>query len=294
MKTHFLIPAILVWVFTIPSFGQNEQIPNGGFETWHSQGQGEDPDTWGSLFNQFDQNPNMVTKTTDANSGNYALKLACDTGSVFWIPGDTIYGSVNLGLVNAQVSNAKVPFNSKPDSLTGYMKGTVINGGFYMNMKLYKAGASIASATYFFVASSPGYSGFSVPVTYSQNVTPDTMTFTIIAAHPGLNPSADPNNECYVDDLVLIYNTTGISDAESNVELSIFPNPVSNLLQIENKTSETLFLNVFEITGKNLLIAELQPGKNTISITEFSDGIYFYQVINLTGKILKTEKLVKR
>lgn len=298
MKTTTLLTIVIAGMFTVSSFAQNQQIPNGEFETWHTQGQGEDPDNWGSLFNQFNSPYVLISKTNDANSGTNALKLICDTGTVqpplgSGSPGDTIYGSVFLGLANAQVGNAKVPFTSKPDSLTGYMKGTVVNGGLYMEMRLYKAGQSIGNAVYITVSSAAGYTRFSVPVIYSQGITPDTMTFSIIAAHPGLSPSADPGNVFYIDDLALIYNAAGINGARNNLELAVYPNPVSEQLQIESKDSEKLFLNIFDITGKKLLTDEVID-KNTVSVTTLSPGLYFYQVTSSSGNTLKTEKLVKQ
>lgn len=42
MKKQLLFTAVFLGIMTFSSFGQ--QILNGGFETWHTQGQGEDPD----------------------------------------------------------------------------------------------------------------------------------------------------------------------------------------------------------------------------------------------------------
>lgn len=299
MKTKTLLSVIMAWMFVISSVAQNQQIPNGGFETWHTQGQGEDPNSWGSLFNQFNSSYVLVSKSTDVNSGANALKLVCDTGTVqpplgTGTPGATIYGSLMLGLTNAQVSNAKLPFNSEPDSLVGFIKSTVIEGGFYMNMKLFKNGAQIASATYITVSSIPNYSRFSVPVVYTQSVIPDTITFSIIAAHPGINPSAHPDNEFFIDDLTLIYNSTGTNDVITDLNISIYPNPILDLINVENNNDDKLFFKIFDIIGKEVINKELFHGKNTLFVENLSSGLYFYHIANFTGKILKSDKFLKQ
>ncbi|GAH05110.1 unnamed protein product [marine sediment metagenome] len=137
MKTKKLLFTIgLAGIIVLNTSAQNDTLPNGGFENWHTEDLGEDPDDWGSIFNQLLDLPNFVTKTTEANSGTYALKLICDTATVApplgtGIPGDTVYGSVVLGLVSASISNAKWPFTSRPDSLIGFVKGTVLDGAVY-------------------------------------------------------------------------------------------------------------------------------------------------------------------
>lgn len=293
MKTQLLLPAALLFVSAVLVQGQNQQIPNGDFEAWHSQGQGEDPDDWGSLFNQFNLNPGMVTKSSDAHSGAFALKIVCDTGSVFWIPGNIIYGSLNLGLINGQVSNAKVPFSSVPDSLTGYMKGTVINGGFYMNMALFKSGSNIATATYFIVSSQPDYVRFSVPVNYSQSETPDTMTFTIVAAHPGLNPPAHPDNEFYIDGLTLIYNSTLSGNVRIVNESSVYPNPVSTETLISICTyAKNATLDLYNSNGQNVKhISNLTGNTFKLQCENLPEGVYFIRIAE-GNKILGTGKIV--
>ncbi|MBI2968855.1 MAG: T9SS type A sorting domain-containing protein [Bacteroidetes bacterium] len=299
MKTKTLMTVVIAGMFTVSSLAQNQQIPNGGFENWHIQGQGEDPDDWGSLFNQFNSNPSLVVKTNDAHTGTNALKLVCDTGTVppplgTGIPGDTIYGSAMLGLVNGQVGNAKWPFASKPDSLTGYIKGTVINGGLYMNMALYKAGQNIGNATYFFVASAAGYTRFSVSVNYSQSVTPDTMTFMIIAAHPGLSPKAHPDNEFYIDDLALIYNTSGINDAGNNSGFAVFPNPAKDHLVFVHPEGEKAIVKIIDATGKRGQQNTMNGKTTVVNIRDLATGLYFYQVSTAEGNLLATGKFLKQ
>ncbi|TAL62558.1 MAG: T9SS type A sorting domain-containing protein [Bacteroidetes bacterium] len=250
------------------------------------------------MFNQFNSNYVLSSKTNDANTGTNALKLVCDTGTVqpplgSGIPKDTIYGSVMLGLVNAQVSNAKVPFSSEPDSLTGYMKGTVINGGLYMNMKLYKAGVNIASATYFFVSSKTSYTRFSVPVTYSQNIAPDTMTFTILATHPGLSISADPSNVFYIDDLTLIYNPNGINDIQNELGLSVYPNPFSTETALQtDKISKDATLTVYNSFGQHVKHIDNLSGQTiTLHRDNLPSGLYFIRLTQ-DNKTFTTHKLV--
>lgn len=117
---------ILVYLKQIKITVHNEA--NRNFENWHTEGLGEDPDNLGSLINQFSVMPTLVSKSTDANSGTYALKIICDTGTIppplgTGIPGDTLHGSVILNIVNARPVNYKSSNN--PDTLVFMIFGAL-------------------------------------------------------------------------------------------------------------------------------------------------------------------------
>ncbi|MCO6494424.1 MAG: hypothetical protein J5I91_01915 [Bacteroidetes bacterium] len=87
-----------------------EQISNKGFGNWHNEGLGEDPDNYGSFYNQFFGLPRYVTKTTDAHSQKYVLKIISDTATVYPPFGDgvnRVYVGVTVwkgNLVNGTVN----------------------------------------------------------------------------------------------------------------------------------------------------------------------------------------------
>ena len=63
------------------------------------------------------------------------------------------------------------------------------------------------------------------------------------------------------------------------INVSVYPNPVSDILQINGKYSE---INIFDLYGKLVLSSN---AKKTIDISELSNGIYLVKINN--NKIVK-------
>ncbi|MCZ8197243.1 MAG: T9SS type A sorting domain-containing protein [Flavobacterium sp.] len=59
--------------------------------------------------------------------------------------------------------------------------------------------------------------------------------------------------------------------------ISIFPNPASNILNIENKTNEQITaISIYSVKGD--LIKELKSVSNSISVSELQNGVYFVKI----------------
>lgn len=285
----------LAGIIALNTNAQTEQIPNGDFENWHTEGLGEDPDDWGSLTNQFSVMPILVTKTTDANSGTYALKLISDTGTVpppigTGNPGDTVYGVIILNLVDYSISNAKYPFTSRPDSLIGFVKGTVLGGAMYMSFELTDSGQVVGDGAYFFASTTTNYTRFSVPVSYYLSNTPDTLVFMIFCAHPGFTPPAVPGNEWFIDDLAFVYNSSEISETANKIEFNIYPNPVANELNIITSFSEKTVFEIYDVTGKQIESVEIEGKFSKVSTAGIPAGTYIYQIVNKNSTVINKGK----
>ncbi|MFK7773237.1 MAG: T9SS type A sorting domain-containing protein [Saprospiraceae bacterium] len=87
----------------------------------------------------------------------------------------------------------------------------------------------------------------------------------------------------------------------SNFDIVVFPNPFSDNSNITFTipTSEFIEINIINTTGQILekvVSQELTKGKHQFSFgkKEWSAGIYFLQIMNKNGGIIKTEKIIKR
>lgn len=100
------------------------------------------------------------------------------------------------------------------------------------------------------------------------------------------------NNTCYAvgDSGVILKNTTintGINEtAQQKSMISIYPNPVSSTLYIHAPASfnkqNASSIQITDVTGRALYEASLTGADNTIDVSKWSNGIYFYQVRNET------------
>ncbi|WP_298779329.1 chondroitinase-B domain-containing protein [uncultured Polaribacter sp.] len=70
-------------------------------------------------------------------------------------------------------------------------------------------------------------------------------------------------------------------------EITIYPNPIKdNLLFIKSKTSEIGLVQVYNIQGKLLTEKQLNSLEGTMSINNYSSGIYFVKIKNTVKKIV--------
>ncbi|MBI5540436.1 MAG: M28 family peptidase [Bacteroidia bacterium] len=88
-------------------------------------------------------------------------------------------------------------------------------------------------------------------------------------------------------------NSNVISEQETNVIINVFPTPVQNQLNI-NSCVQISKIEIFDIQGKLVLKMALpNQYQNSISFSDFKNGIYHYRVIDTNGDILKSGTLVK-
>ncbi len=84
--------------------------------------------------------------------------------------------------------------------------------------------------------------------------------------------------------------TTGVAEIESNVQLSVFPNPASDVLNVKiaNPSGGSLALQVYDVSGKMCLPAKyLTDGVSQSTELNFSSlpsGTFYISILNGTKK----------
>lgn len=101
-----------------------------------------------------------------------------------------------------------------------------------------------------------------------------------------LNPSFD---NCFPANFF-----TSINGLFFNSDINIYPNPIDNKLYIENNTNEhKLLIRIFDINGRILIEKHFDDNGKSLDLT-LESGIFNVQIINEQGKILRTEKIIKK
>jgi len=77
-----------------------------------------------------------------------------------------------------------------------------------------------------------------------------------------------------------------------NKEIKIYPNPTTNNFTIQNASSNSI-VNIFDMQGSKVFNKKLTLNIENISIEQFSNGIYFYQIVDNKGIILGQGKVIK-
>lgn len=96
------------------------------------------------------------------------------------------------------------------------------------------------------------------------------------------------------DTLCIQLSITNVANIAST-DITIFPNPVSDLLFIgtAGKTVNGL-IHLFDVTGKLLKTAPLNENQNFMDIRDVNNGLYFITISDLFGHVLTTKKIIKQ
>ena len=84
-------------------------------------------------------------------------------------------------------------------------------------------------------------------------------------------------------------NLEATSSIEMEYEIEIFPNPTSGLVTINIPQESTL--KIFNVIGDLIDQINLKNDINNVDISEFSDGIYYFEIYK--DKLIFTKKIIK-
>lgn len=180
-----LLSAIMINAYT-------QDIQNSGFEDWSVLQYYEDPVGYSTtnVITFFAGAMPNVLKTTDAFSGSHAIYMeTVDT------PEGVYAGAAFIGTPTDNNIIGGIPYDDRPDSLTGYVKYNVSPGDTaYVAAIFKKFGAPIGVSFGQFSGVQNGYQYFSVPVEWLVPIiSPDTMAIALISSSIFAEPLVGSN-----------------------------------------------------------------------------------------------------
>ncbi len=272
------------------------QLSNTNFENWNTSGY-EDLDSWMTKNSgrYKDHKQSTAEKSMDAHSGTYALKLTAD------VIIDQQWGARNEGSISNYygVQNGSIggfTFHNTVDTLVGWYKYSQV-GTDTANIRLAYVGNGVnGQGANINLLPVNSYTYFEIPI--NTGGTPDTLQIDIDATKYPYN-QGNSGSVLYLDDLALKSDlTTGISSVTTNNGVSVYPNPVQDMVSVKFSSTEnqTVTLAIYSIEGKLLSSKTFGAvnGNNQISMStlDLSKGIYQY-VLKGNDSILSTGQLVK-
>ena len=79
----------------------------------------------------------------------------------------------------------------------------------------------------------------------------------------------------------------------SKPDLSVFPNPATEYISVQDKNDAVGFLSVFNLVGKKVKEFEFVKGEQ-YSIADLPKGMYLVQILDRAKRNLTTQKIEKR
>jgi len=90
-----------------------------------------------------------------------------------------------------------------------------------------------------------------------------------------------------INDSLSVWVTISAGPTVGTIELTVsqnkvYPNPATNVLNIETQQQGTF--TMYNTLGEEVKRADLLPGQNALSVSEFANGIYLYSIDGTTFK----------
>ena len=196
---------------------------------------------------------------TDGSGESYQYELD---------PGDWQF---RYNLVDNSIGVGRGEEGVTTDSKDGMHTENGTNYTVELKFKWSELGASVPTWT----TESGAELGFEVAVMDNDGTTDDDF-------QGAYSWNADANeahkNSTYFGTATLV-TETGINDINTTKTVSVYPNPASNLLNLENTSSEQI-VSIYDITGKTVKEVSLGSSNSQINISELKQGLYIIKVMD--------------
>jgi len=214
-----------------------------------------------------------------SNNTWYLQKITYSNGTETIAPNNIEVGTITANFSNAQmhtiVVNDFLAFKMGSDAIT---PTTLYYDEYWYNPN--STGCQIPSNCtfqndyYFFLA-------YGFPMNYQITNENNYLKLTLI------------NNS---GNQAIYYSQTLLLNETEKTDLKIFPNPVSNILNISTKKSN-LEVQLFDMQGNLILNKNIYKNKNTnyeLNIKDIATGNYILNLIDNNEKIFYTSKVIKK
>lgn len=307
-----------VFVLATASLFAQGQIDNSDFEQWESVAGAEEPVNWNGFLSATGSwawaAANQLEQSSDVPAGSPGTKSArIWSRSTFGIVAN---GNMTLGQINMGSTTPDDPANfnqtvtgntdhsqaltDMPDSLVFWVKFNPISGGSMARVKAtlhdnydYRDPEDATSANHVVAIAELNYGTTSgnwvrksIPFDYTVGTTTGN-THILVTFTTNMTPGGgDANDEVFVDDVELIYNSNSIQTLENNVTVGL--DNVSNTLKFNGFEANTGTYEVYSTSGILVQSGALQ---NSVPFNE-QPGMYVIKTI--TGDSYSTHKVIKQ
>ncbi len=99
-------------------------------------------------------------------------------------------------------------------------------------------------------------------------------------------------NNLYVDNIRAGVINVGIDKENSSASVNVFPNPTTDILNIQFSSTSNLTISVTDVLGKQVFAERISSQKNIqLNTSDWSNGVYFLTV--KSGEKVSTQKICK-
>lgn len=213
------------------------------------------------------------TQTTLSDSTISNPLIYPTTTTTYWVVGENANGCVNADSIIIAISISPVSVIDPP-APNDTLDLSLTNGGDIQ----FFGSSSTNVIGYSWDFGTGDSDNISNPIyTYT---TPGLFTVKLITSNGGCLDTA------YMD--IYVMNSIGVNELFSETEISLYPNPCDNYLNIKTNGSEKSYINILNSIGEVIMtsIPQNKPIQK-INTSNLSPGIYFIEIFNKNSKIIK-------
>jgi hypothetical protein len=316
-KVFFILSLFAATAATAQTY---EPLPDGNFEEWKT-GNTFNGDAYDELADTFWQTLNLlstlppemstgpVTVSKVTGKSGYAPMAKSDTLWVgtkrIFLPG--VFGAFTLNITDKTAYFGR-PFHSRPDSIVGYMKYTPVNNdSANIFVEVYKRikqsgvdrKVTIGKADKIFHGAIDNWTRFSIPVEYSSDETPDSITVLFIASADikGFKDlfgcGGQTGSTIWVDECRFVYNSQPqATEVKQRVsEAVVYPNPTDGDVFV--KTASPVRkgkIEIYDNEGRIVKTQEFSGTNASLDLRSLKSSMYFYRVIS-GNEMLKSGRI---
>ena len=297
--------SFLTFLFSISILISAQDIPNADMENWQQLSQNKVAPLGWITTNQTSNNfsRTFINQSTDSYSGDYALQM------VNHIVGNGACYSSSLRLGNydaSQPDGEGIDFSQRPTGMSFYYTFH----GHYAFDSLYVGSPILGNATIRlkkwddsandFVIIGEGIKYFSkdenttefeyaeVDMEYYSEDDPEILEILF------KNPCDNDSLSQFTIDFVGLrgLNSTSAEEVTLLSEINVFPNPAQDILTFESvlESRKNTIIQIFDMQGKLMNQFDFSGNQKRINVSNWNNGMYFYQFIN-EGEKIKSGKV---
>lgn len=296
MKKNLLLSVSAAAALFISANASAQMIPNNGFENWTTMGTYDEPDGWGTInsLSAFGY-PVTVNKTTDMNSGSFAISLeTMSYTDIFSGMLDTLPGIAWTGDFDSNFNALEgFAYTQTPTDLTGsfkYAPSGIDTGIIFTYLTKWNTMTNmrdtIAGGVMMVDGTTSTWTQFTIPLTYQSAVAPDTAVVWMVSSS-GMLPM--PGSELKVDDLAFVL-PTGIAEPLTGTS-KVFPNPASSNVSFSVANPEAATIELYDLEGRRIDMVQVTSNVINVSLEKYNAGLYMYALKAATGAVLERGKL---
>lgn len=235
-------------------------------------------------------------------SVNNASGSATGTGTVYAMSGATLTGPGSMtGSVYIESGGKLIPGSGNSSSKLTVTKSVVMKSGSELYVKLnglFQSASRIVSSTSFVangtlnieLTGGSYVSGASFKIIEAPSI---TGTFTAVEPAVPAEGLAWDLSELYSSGVLKITTATSVNEAGVNSSLTIYPNPASNICNIEVSNSDGV-MQVFDANGRLIKVIDNAAGLSRIrlDVSNWPQGFYFIHYL-VDGRLLVGKLIVE-